>query len=150
MTASEPVVPDQPFPGARSQVAGEHGRLADGPQEVVEGASYPADVPRLPPLERSSVAPEAERRRPEDDRPARRQLSLGGIAPVRANGGWSVSLPVRAEQVQLDREVVVTERVVIRRRSRQETWRTKDQVRREELHVEGNAVRDTSSEAPPD
>lgn len=51
--------------------------------------------------------------------------------------GWSVRLPVRAEQIRIDKQAVVYERVVVSRRAIEEQARLQAKVRREELWVSG-------------
>lgn len=61
-------------------------------------------------------------------------------------GGWVVRQPVRTEQVTVATEVVVYERVLVRRRRVGEIARIETEVRREELRAstEGEAnVRET-------
>jgi stress response protein YsnF len=48
---------------------------------------------------------------------------------------WSVRLPVRAEKISIDKQAVVYERVVVRRRAIEEQARVQANVRREELWV---------------
>jgi uncharacterized protein (TIGR02271 family) len=50
-------------------------------------------------------------------------------------GGWVVRLPVRAEQVTVTTELVVYERVLVRRRRVGEIARIETEVRREELRA---------------
>jgi len=55
--------------------------------------------------------------------------------------GWVVRLAVRAESVQVDKQVVVYERAVVRRRETEELATLGASIRREELSVdsEGDA-----------
>ena len=57
------------------------------------------------------------------------------IWPVDA-GGWAIRLPVREEQVIFDKQVVVTERVTVRRGQVADVVRVHDTVAREELHID--------------
>ena len=52
------------------------------------------------------------------------------------NGGWWVRLPVRAEQITIDKEVVVSEEVTLRTKQVEDVVRVEDTVRREELRVD--------------
>jgi len=56
--------------------------------------------------------------------------------------GWRLRLPVRAEQIAVDKQLVVYERVVVRRRELHELERIDATVRREELqvHTEGDVA----------
>jgi len=47
-----------------------------------------------------------------------------------------ISLPVRREDIRLERRVVVYEEVDVRRREVQDVEHVRDTVRREELHVQ--------------
>jgi uncharacterized protein (TIGR02271 family) len=61
-----------------------------------------------------------------------RVLPLEG-APARVEGGWRISLPVRAEQVTLSKDTFVIERVVVRKRHIGEVRRAEAELRREQL-----------------
>jgi hypothetical protein len=66
--------------------------------------------------------------------------SFRGVLPTEgtvssAGGAWLVRLPVRAEQPTLTKEVVVYERVLVRRRRVDEIVRIETEVRREELRA---------------
>jgi hypothetical protein len=64
-----------------------------------------------------------------------RQLALE--ATPEPNGwGWSIRLPVRAEQLTVTKQVVVRERVVLRRREVSEVAHLDTTVRREELRIQ--------------
>jgi stress response protein YsnF len=108
----DPGAPDRPFPGARSQVPGA----------------------------RHEPATAAAPRDPDARRPASSSLPLES-AEVRSDGGWSVRLPVRAEQISVDKQVVVYERVQVRRHDVQDQARLQSSVRTEELRLaaDGNA-----------
>jgi stress response protein YsnF len=56
--------------------------------------------------------------------------------PVLRQLGWSIRLPVRAEGVVVEKQVVVSERVVVRRRERNDLARIDGRVRREQLKVD--------------
>jgi Domain of unknown function (DUF2382) len=63
-----------------------------------------------------------------------RRLPLGA-ARSRSGQGWVIRLPVRAEEVMVTKEVVVRERVVLRRRELDDVARVEATVRRERLQV---------------
>jgi len=50
--------------------------------------------------------------------------------------GWSVRLPVRAEHILVDKQLVVYERVIVRRHQIDDLARVDANVRREQLRVE--------------
>jgi stress response protein YsnF len=52
------------------------------------------------------------------------------------SGGWAIWLPVREEQVVFDKQVVVTERVTVRRGEVADVVRVHDTVAREELRID--------------
>jgi hypothetical protein len=52
------------------------------------------------------------------------------------SGGWAIRLPVREERVIFDKQVVVTERVTVRRGQVADVVRVHDTVAREELRIE--------------
>jgi stress response protein YsnF len=54
-------------------------------------------------------------------------------SPALVEGGWTISLPVRAEHVSVLKETVVTERVVVRTRRSKQVWRGEAALRREHL-----------------
>jgi stress response protein YsnF len=64
-----------------------------------------------------------------------RQLALEAT-PEPSESGWSIRLRVRAEQLTITKQVVVRERVVLRRRELSEVAHLDTTVRREELRVE--------------
>ena len=63
-----------------------------------------------------------------------RRLPLDA-ARSRSGQGWVIRLPVRAEEVMVTKEVVVRERVVLRRRELDDVARVEATVRRERLQV---------------
>jgi len=75
------------------------------------------------------------------------QLPLEGQLE-RLSNGWTIRLPVRKEDVRVEKRVVVYEEVDIRREYVEDVEHVDDLVRREELEVRprGNveAVRDSS------
>ncbi len=90
---------------------------ASQPREVDLGAGDPDD-------------PDADLRAPlRRPRPLEAKLEP-------APRGWTVRLPVRAEEVRVEKQTVVVEEVVVRTRPVQETVRVDETVRREELRVE--------------
>ncbi len=50
--------------------------------------------------------------------------------------GWSIRLPVRAEHILVDKQLVVYERVIVRRHQIDDLARVDANVRREQLRVE--------------
>jgi stress response protein YsnF len=55
---------------------------------------------------------------------------------TRTEQGWTVRLPVRAEQVRVSKEVVIRERVVVRRRAVEDLARVEGKISREVLHLQ--------------
>jgi len=78
----------------------------------------------------------------------RRPLPLAAQAEPN-NGGWVVRLPLRAEQVAVDRELYVAERVTVHRNQVAHTVKVHDTVAREELRVDvvGDLERRESGDA---
>jgi uncharacterized protein (TIGR02271 family) len=81
----------------------------------------------------------------------RRRLPLEGTSEPWAGPwatSWSVRLPVRAEQIRIEKQTMVVEEVAVRRRQRREVRRLDESVRRERLQVETQgeleAARDSS------
>jgi uncharacterized protein (TIGR02271 family) len=60
---------------------------------------------------------------------------------TRTEDGWLITLPVRAERIELTREAIETEEIAIRREVVRDTERVQAELLREELRVEttGNA-----------
>jgi stress response protein YsnF len=56
----------------------------------------------------------------------------------RSESGWSIRLPVRREEVRLEKRTVVGERVVIRRARVPDVARIQGSINREELRVEAH------------
>ena len=52
--------------------------------------------------------------------------------------GWMMRLPVRAEEIQVEKRAVIYERVVVRRASLRNIVRLEDTIRREELEIDGD------------
>ena len=63
-------------------------------------------------------------------------LPLEGTPLPTPDGGWSVRLAVRAEQVTLHRQTVVVERVRVWRQPREEVAHVEATLRREVLRVD--------------
>jgi len=94
--------------------------------------------------------PELQHERARDDdtpvgerpRAWRAQRAAAPTLPLEAQirpgetGGWAIRLPVREEQVLFDKQVVVTERVTVRRGQVADVVRVQDTVAREELHID--------------
>ena len=80
------------------------------------------------PIARSVVFGEVHREEPdeEDD----------GEVHELADG--SISIPVLEEQIVVTKRTVVRERIVVRKRTESEVVRIRDQVHREEIHVEAD------------
>src|SRR5438067_5459698 len=94
--------------------------------------------------ESSSTQPEAKRS-PLGGQQERRPIEPGRLLPLEATGepwggpwgaNWSVRLPLRAEQISIEKQTVVVENVVVRRRLQKEVVRQDDAVRRERLRLE--------------
>jgi uncharacterized protein (TIGR02271 family) len=64
-------------------------------------------------------------------------------APERSRGGWSIRLPVRAEEVSIGKQTVVRERVVLKRKRIEDVARVTAVVRHEELRT--NSTLDSST-----
>ena len=58
----------------------------------------------------------------------------------RAGSGWRVRIPVRAEQVHVEKQSVVAEQVVVRKRTTEERARLDADLRREELEVDSDGA----------
>ena len=87
-----------------------------GAHSQVPGAHAPsADMPATPPA-------------------TTRRLPLGA-ARSRSGQGWVIRLPVRAEEVTVTKQVVIYERVVLRRREIGDIAPVEATVRRERLQV---------------
>ncbi|MDQ6673914.1 MAG: YsnF/AvaK domain-containing protein [Chloroflexota bacterium] len=65
---------------------------------------------------------------------AQRSLELEST-PTTSERGWSVRLPVRAEHISVDKQVVVYERVLVRRREIEDLAQVQGTVRKEEPRV---------------
>jgi len=88
----------------------------------------------------------------ESSTAGRNTLPLEAV-PISTALGWSIRLPVRAERVTVSKEVVVRERVVVRRGKVADVAHVEAEVRREELRTstEGEIeVVDTRGRAPGD
>ena len=69
-------------------------------------------------------------------------------SPTRAGQGWAIRLPVRAEDVSVGKQVVVRERVVLRRRAVGDVSHQEVTVRREELRVDDDDARQVDVAEP--
>jgi uncharacterized protein (TIGR02271 family) len=67
----------------------------------------------------------------------------------RTPDGWHIRLPLRREEVQIDKRTVVAERVVIRRAAVAEVRHVEADLRREQLRVEGLDADATEPLGPP-
>ena len=56
----------------------------------------------------------------------------------RVAGGWHIRLPLRREDVRIDKRTVVAERVVIRRASVEDVRRVEADLKRERLRVDSH------------
>ena len=73
--------------------------------------------------------------RPKDAPPAERPLPLEvEIEPTA--GGWSIRLPLRAEDITVDKRTVVAETVTVRRGQVKEVVQRDETIRRERLRIE--------------
>jgi uncharacterized protein (TIGR02271 family) len=72
---------------------------------------------------------------------------------TRTEQRWTVRLPVRAEQVNVSKQVVVRERVLVHRRAIEDVARVEGQVSREVLRLETQGEvevgMDRQSDTPP-
>jgi stress response protein YsnF len=59
----------------------------------------------------------------------------------RTDSGWSIHLPLRREEITLDKRTVVAECVVIRRARVHDVERVQRDVKHERLRVDASAVR---------
>jgi uncharacterized protein (TIGR02271 family) len=80
-------------------------------------------------------------------------LGLDAAPEAVDGGGWRIRLPVRAERIGVDREVVVYERVRVVRRPIEDVEHVETEIRREELRTtrEGEPrviERDTERDTP--
>jgi hypothetical protein len=71
----------------------------------------------------------------DEDAPPRRVLPLE-CSVVSLNPGWTVRVPVRREEVSVEKRAVVVEEVVLRRRSVEEVVSREETLRREEIRVD--------------
>ena len=58
----------------------------------------------------------------------------------RAGAGWRIHLPLRAEQVRVEKHSVVAEQVVVRKRTIEDQVTVDEDLRREELDVDPETV----------
>ena len=79
-------------------------------------------------------------RRPTERRPADR--------PIGEGAGETIRVPVREEQVSVEKQPVVTEEVEVSKRPVQETERVSETVRREEARIEGEGDADVRGDEP--
>src|SRR5437763_8332582 len=85
---------------------------------------------------RCQVGPAHTAARPRHDaRPSPRRRPLDAQV-VPWSGGWEVRLPLRAEQIALEKCTVVAERVTIRHNQVTDVVRVNDTIAREELQVD--------------
>jgi len=73
--------------------------------------------------------------------PERGESRIEGVLPLEASierspQGWSIRLPVRAEQVEIEKRVVVVEEVVVGRQRVEDVVRIEATTQREYLDVE--------------
>src|SRR5438067_8432092 len=92
----------------------------------------------------SSNQPDSKRS-PDGGQQEKRSVEPGRLLPLEATGepwggpwgaNWSVRLPLRAEQISIEKQTVVIENVVVRRRLQREVVLQDDAVRRERLRLE--------------
>jgi len=76
--------------------------------------------------------------RPGDGRRARSDHLPLDARVERVGSGWRVRLPVRAEQVHVEKQSFVTEQVVVLKRWTEEQASVDADLRREELDVDGD------------
>jgi uncharacterized protein (TIGR02271 family) len=83
--------------------------------------------------------------------PARVPLPIEA-QPVLAQDGWSVRLPVRAEEITISKQTVIRERVLVKRTRAQDFARVDAVLRREELRTSRSGpveVHEQVSQKPP-
>src|ERR671933_163409 len=97
--------------------------VSSSPDRPFPGAHSQVPGAHAPPAETSATLPANPRRLPL------------GAARSRSRQGWVIRLPVRAEEVTVTKEVVVRERVVLRRREPDDIAPVEATVRRERLQV---------------
>lgn len=69
----------------------------------------------------------------------------------RTDGGWSIRLPLRREEVRLEKRTVIGERLVIRRARVPDVARVQGDIKREQLRVdERSTPHDRDATAPID
>ena|SRR5438067_1925184 len=96
-------------------------------------------------IEYSFNQPEANLQPVGNSAPAvRRAAEPGRPLPLEATidpwygawlGGWAVRLPLRAEEITIDKQTVVVEEVAVRRRQFKEVVHPSETVRRERLRI---------------
>ena len=65
-------------------------------------------------------------------------LALDARVERGVGGGWRVTIPLRVERIRADRQTVVREEVVLRRRMVSGVERVEGAIAREQLRVEGH------------
>jgi len=105
-------------------------RESDAPEDAPD-APFPGAHPQVPGMHR--LAPGAN----SEGASVARVLPLGGAVLPRGQG-WMIRLPVRAEEVVPARELVVYERVTVRRDTIHDVERLDSSVRREVLRVDAS------------
>ena len=96
---------------------------SSSPDRPFPGAHSQVPGAHAPSAETAATPPATPRRLPLD------------ATRSRSGQGWVIRLPARAEEVTVTREVVVRERVVLRRREADEVARVEATIRRERLQV---------------
>ena len=91
--------------------------------------------------------------RPIEGRPVGGEAPPPKPVPLEARidavgGGWTIHLPVRAEQVTVSKQTMVVEEISLRREQAQEIARPAATVRREELRVEPEGDVDVEQRLP--
>jgi len=87
-----------------------------------------------------SFEPDLDQRQPLPDLQARLE---------RRTGGWSIQLPLRAEVVRIEKQLVAYEQVVVRRRRTERIQQVDTTIRRERLDLDAHGRAMVESEQDP-
>lgn len=71
------------------------------------------------------------------------QTQFEGVVERAPSGGWLIRVPLRREDVRLEKRTVIAERLVISRRQVQDVEQVQADVRREQLRVDGDDIEAT-------
>jgi uncharacterized protein (TIGR02271 family) len=114
------------------------------PQSTASDLPFPGALSQVPGQRHENQVPTAQ---DAEKRPRQLPLESAGVPWER---GWLIRLPVRAEHVEIDKRVVVYERVSVGRRETADLAHVSANVRREELRVDrtgnvGPTIADTET-----